>query len=1270
MAIPCNVQPGFSFTVYPCALDSSEQLPITVDGQTPVKAEVVNRQREAILAIESELGINPSSTYTTVRARLDALEALIDAGGGGGAIIVYNEGVEIDAVARSLDFVGSGVHAVSDGLGHVTVTVEGGGVDQVQETLEVTVPAQTSFTLSESPEDSTAVQMFVNGIKQQYGSDYSVIDTAVSYLSDGIYSLSASDDVEFWYLVEGSGGGGGGGGSITVQEEGVDVDTNTTTINFIGSGVEVLPGISGTVDVHISGDGYQEQIQESIAVSDLQTTINLSETPIQSTAVQMFINGLKQEYGVDYNVVDDVAEYTGTPSLVSSDVVEFHYITAFGGDFISTGIDAVLATARGATNTDTINVVYDAVSPTVNLENIQLGTSKVAIGVGTPDLADISAESVVIGSGAMGSASLGFSTGNIAIGHNAMASADNGGGPVLTNIAIGTGAMSGGTVQSSNNIGIGYLTLNQIASGSGKNIAMGFGALGALQTGDGNVVIGSSAASTLTTGSGNVIIGETAGEVSQGTGNVLVGKNSALDLQSGDLNTIIGVSAGGSLGVTGGSNNVLVGALVDVPSDGTSNYASFADVIVSSDITGPIALRTDAATDIDSASTGYVLAKGAGGALEFVASSGGGGSLQETLSIGNTTDGYHIVMSSGDFILDENVGDGITLRTQGDSGDTAGSITLQSNSLYPSSGTGGDITLITTGAPAAGDVNLVVDGTNGRIFINTKNSQGGTSGDISLYSEGAAGSGDIEMGSYSSGGASGTFYAWLLSPGNSGDFDFSTTSDAGQSGGFSFLSSGSGDSGPISLQTISDLGQSGDILLETVSPGTSGNVSIYTESTSGQGGAIEIATISSGDASTITIGSSSTGSGHGGLITLISLGVGGSSDGIHIINESVDAPGDEILIHNLTVTDSGPANSGNIRIQSEPQFGSGGSVILRSSSNSVADAGSGNVLVEGLQASGGYASPPVIIRTNNTGLGPTGISSMTLDGVSGPLGSTGFIFSTGAGFSGGSGGYSFTSGAGNTLGSGGFNIVTGSGDGATSGEFSFTSGNASAAESGSFTVITGNNSGGTNSGKITLITGTANGGNGGNIELFPGISTSGTDGYVDIAGDVYISGKLNVTGLIDPTGLVLNEQAVAPYDTTTTGTEGLIWVRDDNNLIFTDQTGADSVVGPESQVVSAKVAAYTVALSDRGTFSPHTSVTDFDVELPSDADIPCPINFEFGGYQGGAGRITFDAGAGATVIYQQDGGNDMTTTKELGSPFVAKKVAANTWYVCGNMAVP
>ena len=61
----------------------------------------------------------------------------------------------------------------------------------------------------------------------------------------------------------------------------------------------------------------------------------------------------------------------------------------------------------------------------------------------------------------------------------------------------------------------------------------------------------------------------------------------------------------------------------------------------------------------------------------------------------------------------------------------------------------------------------------------------------------------------------------------------------------------------------------------------------------------------------------------------------------------------------------------------------------------------------------------------------------------------------------------------------------------------------------------------------------------------------------DAAGAVVVNGKLTVTGLIDPTGLVLTEQASDPAGTG--AGEGTLWVRNDtpNVPMFTDDAATD-----------------------------------------------------------------------------------------------------------------
>lgn len=73
-----------------------------------------------------------------------------------------------------------------------------------------------------------------------------------------------------------------------------------------------------------------------------------------------------------------------------------------------------------------------------------------------------------------------------------------------------------------------------------------------------------------------------------------------------------------------------------------------------------------------------------------------------------------------------------------------------------------------------------------------------------------------------------------------------------------------------------------------------------------------------------------------------------------------------------------------------------------------------------------------------------------------------------------------------------------------------------------------------------------------NIELYPGAS-----------GEVLVSGKLNVTGLIDPTGIIFTEAGTP----TVTSTEGALYVSDgsdgltQNSLVYVDGTGTATEVG-------------------------------------------------------------------------------------------------------------
>lgn len=64
-------------TQYPDGIDSTSSLPYVTNGTSPMVGDDVNRLRDAIVAVETELGINPSGTFTSVDARLGEAEAAI-----------------------------------------------------------------------------------------------------------------------------------------------------------------------------------------------------------------------------------------------------------------------------------------------------------------------------------------------------------------------------------------------------------------------------------------------------------------------------------------------------------------------------------------------------------------------------------------------------------------------------------------------------------------------------------------------------------------------------------------------------------------------------------------------------------------------------------------------------------------------------------------------------------------------------------------------------------------------------------------------------------------------------------------------------------------------------------------------------------------------------------------------------------------------------------------------------------------------------------------
>src|SRR5690606_23079197 len=135
-----------------------------------------------------------------------------------------------------------------------------------------------SFLLQNDPLDDGYVQMFINGTKQLYTTDYVGSGKSITYIGD--VTLDTDDKVEFWYLAIGTT---------------PDIGQEQVTIPVVSSG---------------------------------QTSFILPTPPFDDGYVQMYINGLKQQYGIDYYGIGTSITYTGGVTLDTSDDIEFWYLVS------------------------------------------------------------------------------------------------------------------------------------------------------------------------------------------------------------------------------------------------------------------------------------------------------------------------------------------------------------------------------------------------------------------------------------------------------------------------------------------------------------------------------------------------------------------------------------------------------------------------------------------------------------------------------------------------------------------------------------------------------------------------------------------------------------------------------------------------------------------------------------------------------------------------------------------------------------------------------
>ncbi len=230
-------------TLYPGAIDNTTSIPLVVDTVTPVAAVTVNRVREPIIAIETELGINPSGGYSSVAARLSAIEstAIQDLGSG-------------SAVADKV--------VVTDGVGGLTLQdystgVAGSGTDNHIVRWDGTGAVQDSGIIITDTDDITFPNSDNATIKVE-----AITTPSVAGKSLYIYSGDAGANTFAGYMdvIGGTGGAstssskGGSGGRTTIYG-GPGGENTSTGDGGTGGSARLIGGDGGSAASGTPGKG-------------------------------------------------------------------------------------------------------------------------------------------------------------------------------------------------------------------------------------------------------------------------------------------------------------------------------------------------------------------------------------------------------------------------------------------------------------------------------------------------------------------------------------------------------------------------------------------------------------------------------------------------------------------------------------------------------------------------------------------------------------------------------------------------------------------------------------------------------------------------------------------------------------------------------------------------------------------------------------------------------------------------------------------------------
>lgn len=227
------------------------------NNNNQIDPESIESSAKTVITQDEGIEVDPVATtlnfigtgVTATDAGLNVTDVTIS-GGGGSALEVEDEGVSLTTGATKFNFVGAGVTATQPVADEITVTIPGGNGIYAEDFGDA---AASNFVITHNlGTKDLDIACWDNA------SPFDEIYPTISRTSANTITIDTgltTPAIDQYRVFISSGGGAASGGSIETQDEGILIDAGATTLNFVGAGVTATNAGSNVTDVTIPGGG-------------------------------------------------------------------------------------------------------------------------------------------------------------------------------------------------------------------------------------------------------------------------------------------------------------------------------------------------------------------------------------------------------------------------------------------------------------------------------------------------------------------------------------------------------------------------------------------------------------------------------------------------------------------------------------------------------------------------------------------------------------------------------------------------------------------------------------------------------------------------------------------------------------------------------------------------------------------------------------------------------------------------------------------------------